>query len=110
MFVRHQHLSHCHGLIVTRRRAVAGHAFRDVALELRPWECCRCLSGPPRACLIFFTLVYHSNRRIIPEGQGLVVALCYRLITVLVAALGIGYYIGNRREVSEAIHEKSRIP
>ena len=41
----------------------------------------------------------------IPAGQGLVVALCYRLISVLVAALGIDYYIGNRREVSEAIHE-----
>ncbi len=36
------------------------------------------------------------------------VALCYRLITVLVAALGIGYYIGNRREVSEAIHENEQ--
>ncbi len=44
----------------------------------------------------------------IPEGQGLVVALCYRLITVLVAALGIGYYVGNRREVSEAIHENEQ--
>jgi glycosyltransferase 2 family protein len=45
---------------------------------------------------------------VMPEGQGLVVALCYRLITVLVAALGIYYYFGNRKEVSEAMHEKEQ--
>jgi hypothetical protein len=44
----------------------------------------------------------------IPNGQGLVVALCYRLITVLIAALGVGYYFRNRREVSEAIHENEQ--
>ncbi|MGD0517472.1 MAG: lysylphosphatidylglycerol synthase transmembrane domain-containing protein [Thermoguttaceae bacterium] len=41
----------------------------------------------------------------IPPGQGFIVVLCYRLITVLIAALGIGYYFSNRREVVEAIHE-----
>lgn len=45
---------------------------------------------------------------IIPPGQGFIVVLCYRLITVLIAALGMGYYIGNRREVSEAIHENEQ--
>jgi uncharacterized protein (TIRG00374 family) len=44
----------------------------------------------------------------IPNGQGLVVALCYRLITVLIAFLGVGYYFRNRREVSEAIHENEQ--
>jgi glycosyltransferase 2 family protein len=44
----------------------------------------------------------------IPHGQGLVVALCYRLITVLIAFLGVGYYFRNRREVSEAIHENEQ--
>jgi hypothetical protein len=39
------------------------------------------------------------------KGQGFVVALAYRLITVLIAALGIPYYFGNRREMSEVIHE-----
>ncbi len=39
------------------------------------------------------------------KGQGFVVALAYRLITVLTAALGIPYYFGNRREMSEVIHE-----
>ena len=39
------------------------------------------------------------------DGQGLVVALVYRLITVLIAALGVPYYFGNRREMAEVIHE-----
>jgi len=38
-------------------------------------------------------------------GQGLVVALGYRLITVLVAAVGLCYYLGSRREVAEVMHE-----
>ena len=41
----------------------------------------------------------------IPAGQGLVVALVCRLFTVLIAALGIFYYFGNRREMAEVIHE-----
>jgi len=41
----------------------------------------------------------------ITRGQGLVVTLCYRLLNVITAALGVFYYFGNRREVSEAIHE-----
>ncbi len=39
------------------------------------------------------------------KGQGFVVALAYRLITVLTAALGLPYYFKNRREMSEVIHE-----
>jgi hypothetical protein len=38
-------------------------------------------------------------------GQGFVVAICYRLITLLIAALGAYYYLGNRKEVTEAMHE-----
>jgi glycosyltransferase 2 family protein len=38
-------------------------------------------------------------------GQGLVVALVYRLITLLIAALGVFYYFGNRREMAEVMHE-----
>ncbi len=41
----------------------------------------------------------------IAVGQGLVVALVYRLITLLIAALGGFYYLGNRREMAEVIHE-----
>ena len=39
----------------------------------------------------------------IPTGQGLVVALGYRLITLLTAVLGIYYYLASRREVAEVI-------
>ncbi len=38
-------------------------------------------------------------------GQGLVVALGYRVITLLLAAVGLFYYLGSRREVAEGIHE-----
>jgi hypothetical protein len=38
-------------------------------------------------------------------GQGLVVALGYRIITVLIAAVGICYYLGSREEIAEALHE-----
>ena len=37
-------------------------------------------------------------------AQGLVVALGYRIITVLIAAIGLAYYFGARREVAEAMH------
>jgi hypothetical protein len=38
-------------------------------------------------------------------GQGFVVALGYRVITVLVAAVGLCYYLGSRREVAEVMHD-----
>ncbi|MBN2218032.1 MAG: flippase-like domain-containing protein [Pirellulales bacterium] len=41
----------------------------------------------------------------IPKGQGLVVALGYRVITVLIAAIGACYYIGARQEVARSIQE-----
>ena len=39
-------------------------------------------------------------------GQGLVVALGYRIVTVLIAAVGVCYYLGSRREVAEVMHEE----
>ena len=39
------------------------------------------------------------------ESQGLVVALGYRIITILIAAVGAWYYVFSRREVSELMHE-----
>lgn len=38
-------------------------------------------------------------------GQGLVVAFGYRVITLLIAAIGMGYYFGSREEVAEVMHE-----
>ncbi len=37
-------------------------------------------------------------------GQGLVVALGYRIITLVIAAVGMAYYLGSRREVAEVLH------
>ncbi|MBN1591246.1 MAG: flippase-like domain-containing protein [Pirellulales bacterium] len=42
---------------------------------------------------------------IIPGGQGFVVALGYRVITVLIAAIGAGYYIGARQELAQSIQQ-----
>ena len=45
---------------------------------------------------------------VIAKGQGLVVALGYRIITLLIATIGIVYYLGSRREVAEVMHEAQR--
>lgn len=42
------------------------------------------------------------------QGQGFVVALGYRIVTLLSAAVGVGYYLVGRREVTEAIHEEAQ--
>lgn len=39
------------------------------------------------------------------QAQGLVVALAYRLVTVLIASVGLVYYLASRGEVAEVIHE-----
>ncbi|MCX7425709.1 MAG: lysylphosphatidylglycerol synthase transmembrane domain-containing protein [Planctomycetia bacterium] len=46
----------------------------------------------------------------VAKGQGLVVALGYRLITVLIAMIGACYYIAARREVAQVIHDAERQP
>lgn len=38
-------------------------------------------------------------------GQGLVIMLAYRLITLLIAGVGICYYFTSRSEVAEVLHE-----
>ena len=37
--------------------------------------------------------------------KGLIVSLVYRIISVLLAAIAIGYYLTSRREVEEVLHE-----
>jgi hypothetical protein len=39
------------------------------------------------------------------QAQGLVVALAYRLVTVLIASIGLVHYLASRGEVSEVLHE-----
>lgn len=41
----------------------------------------------------------------IAKGQGLVVALTYRLICVLIAMIGLVYYLAGRREVAAMMHD-----
>lgn len=41
----------------------------------------------------------------IAPGQGLVVALAYRLFCILIAMIGVGYYLGSRQEVSEVMQK-----
>ena len=61
--------------------------------------------GPMEAGVdLLYTAVPVAGRAIV-AGQGLVVVLVYRLITVLIAAMGAYYYFGNRREMAEVIHE-----
>ncbi|MDZ7619963.1 MAG: lysylphosphatidylglycerol synthase transmembrane domain-containing protein [Patescibacteria group bacterium] len=37
--------------------------------------------------------------------KGLVIGLIYRIITILIALIGVCYYLGARREVAEVLHE-----
>jgi len=42
---------------------------------------------------------------VMKPGQGLVIALGYRIITVMIAAVGICYYLASREEVGQVLHE-----
>ncbi len=67
------------------------------------------LMGPFEFVLEFlYTHLPLAAAAVIPVGQGLVVALCYRLTTVLIAAMGAYYYLGNRAEVTQAMHESQQ--
>jgi uncharacterized protein (TIRG00374 family) len=43
-----------------------------------------------------------------PGGDGFLVALVFRLITIVIAAAGVGYYWMGRREVGELLREAER--
>ena len=60
--------------------------------------------GPFEFVLEFF-YTHVSAGVTIMKGQGLVVALIYRLMTLLMAGLGVLCYLGNRRELADVIHE-----
>lgn len=45
------------------------------------------------------------NGQMMEANQGLIVALGYRIITVLIAAVGICYYLGSRQEVADVLHD-----
>ena len=54
---------------------------------------------------LVFVLLYTDPARSIPESQALVIVLVYRLITILLAVIGLVYYFGARREIAAAEHE-----
>lgn len=45
-----------------------------------------------------------ADGSVVGPGRGLVIAMGYRLITLLIAAIGIGYYLASRQEVAEVLH------
>ena len=61
--------------------------------------------GPLEGTLdAFYNGVKVAGPAIVP-GQGFVVALAYRLVTVLIAVFGAPYYFIGRREMAEVMHE-----
>lgn len=60
--------------------------------------------GPFEGVLNFlYTAVPLADGQYLPSGQGLVVALGYRIGTVLIAAVGVVYYLAARREVAHVM-------
>jgi uncharacterized membrane protein YbhN (UPF0104 family) len=59
----------------------------------------------PFEFVLEFLYTHIPGEVVIPAGQGLVVALAYRLITILIAAVGFCVYSGSRREVAQVMHE-----
>ncbi|NIL99237.1 MAG: hypothetical protein GTO53_14375 [Planctomycetales bacterium] len=43
------------------------------------------------------------------DAKGLLVALVYRVIRILVALIGVGFYLSSRREVDHMIHEAEEL-
>ncbi len=62
------------------------------------------VAGPFEAVLTF---LYEQVFRL-HESEGLVVGLGYRLSCILIALIGLCYYLGSRREVAEVMHEADR--
>ena len=56
-----------------------------------------------------YSQVPSASGAAILSGQGLVIALTYRIITVVIAAIGFGYYLTSRDEVVEILHEVDEV-
>lgn len=46
---------------------------------------------------------------VVAKGQGLVVAFGYRVITILIAIVGLCYWLSSRREVAALLHESEQL-
>jgi hypothetical protein len=63
-------------------------------------------AGPMEGVLDYlYTIAPAPVGLVVEPGQGLVVALGYRIIGVLIAAVGVVYYLASRREVTAVMHE-----
>jgi hypothetical protein len=69
-------------------------------------------AGPAEIGIVFFykTALLRATQgavaAAIAKQQGLILALVYRLTTILIAPIGAAYYfLGGRREVTEVLHE-----
>lgn len=56
-----------------------------------------------------YTQVPAASGAAIASGQGFVIALTYRIITVVIAAIGFVYYLSSRTEVTEILHEVDEV-
>jgi glycosyltransferase 2 family protein len=56
-----------------------------------------------------YTQVPTTSGAAIASGQGFVIALTYRIITVVIAAIGFIYYLTSREEVAEILHEVDEV-
>jgi hypothetical protein len=45
-----------------------------------------------------------------PENMGLLIALGYRITQILIASIGVVYWLAGRREVRELMHEAEELP
>jgi hypothetical protein len=69
--------------------------------------------GPAEAGIVFFykTAFLRAGQGVVDAAevarqQGLILALVYRLSTILIAPIGAAYYfLGGRGEVTEVLHE-----
>ncbi len=92
---------------VVQPRADAGRAFCDRADGHGHRRAFRLA---PNGMGTFELLVNYLYQHM-PSGPpsdpsaGLVVALCYRVVTVLIALVGVGIYLASRREMTEVLHE-----
>ena len=55
--------------------------------------------------IVLNALYVNVEGSMMKPGHGLAVALCYRIITMLIAVVGVCYYLRSRREVAEVLHE-----
>jgi glycosyltransferase 2 family protein len=61
--------------------------------------------GPTEFFLNYLYPTVGVGGAVLTKGQGLLVALAYRLVCLLIVASGAFYYFGNRREMAGVIHE-----